>query len=95
MSNQHTSVLDCLNTLAHELEWDPGYAFSCLSDMHGETFARKLARVRHTIEAAERSIASIRKWAPECFPADANGQVHFARSLMESVADDLEGGAEP
>ncbi len=49
------SILDCLNTLAHELECDPGYPFDCLSDMHGETFVEKLARVRRVIEAASRS----------------------------------------
>lgn len=49
------------------------------------------AEVQRIIEAAARSSKALRRWAPECFPTDANGQVHFARALMESVADDLDG----
>lgn len=94
MHPQPTSILDCFNTLAHELECDPNYSFSQLSDTNGETFPQKLARVRRVVEGAERSAKALRRWGPECFPADANGQVHFARALMESVADDLEGKSE-
>lgn len=91
MHPQPTSILDCFNTLAHELECDPNYSFSQLSDLNGETFPQKLARVRRALEAIDGAAKTLRKWAPECFPADANGQVHFARALMESVAGDLEG----
>lgn len=40
-------------------------------------------------EAAKQA-KCLRKWAAEIFPADANGQVHFARALMEGVAEELD-----
>lgn len=40
-------------------------------------------------EAAKQA-KCLRKWAAECFPADGNGQVHFARALMEGVAEELD-----
>lgn len=36
------------------------------------------------------SAKMIRKWAPETFPDNENGQVHFARATMESVAETIE-----
>lgn len=38
---------------------------------------------------------SLRHWSVETFPADANGQVRFARALMEGVADELDAAFNP
>lgn len=32
----------------------------------------------------------IRTWAPETFPANEDGKIHFARAVMESVASTIE-----
>lgn len=44
---------------------------------------------------AATQAATLRKWAAECFPADASGQVHFTRALMEGVADELDEAFNP
>jgi len=31
----------------------------------------------------------LERWAPECFPENEQGQVHFARALMESAAEEI------
>lgn len=48
------SLRACVETLAHELECDCNYNFSALSDMNGETFTAKLARVRAAAEVMEQ-----------------------------------------
>lgn len=35
----------------------------------------------------EQTAIMLETWAPECFPANELGQVHFARALMESAAE--------
>lgn len=42
------------------------------------------------IEELRLSAVMIRTWAPETFPANESGQVHFARAIMESVAETIE-----
>lgn len=41
-------------------------------------------------EVVGRHIKCLRQYAVECFPEDANGQIHFARAIMEGVAAELE-----
>lgn len=42
-----------------------------------------------TLESLERCARMLDEYAPECFPANEKGQVHFARAMMESVADEI------
>lgn len=42
-----------------------------------------------TRESLERCAKMLDTYAPECFPANEQGQVHFARAMMESVADEI------
>ena len=42
-----------------------------------------------TRESLERCAKMLDTYAPDCFPANEKGQVHFARAMMESVADDI------
>lgn len=37
-----------------------------------------------------REVKCLRRYAVECFPEVTNGQVHFARAIMEGVAAELE-----
>ena len=37
-------------------------------------------------EELEGSAAMLECWAPETFPANSHGQIHFARAMMESTA---------
>ena len=46
-------------------------------------------------EVMERSARTLTRWAPECFPEIVNGQKHFVRVLMESVAEELSGATKP
>ena len=46
-------------------------------------------------EVMERSARTLTRWAPECFPEIVNGQKHFVRVLMESVAEELRGATKP
>lgn len=32
----------------------------------------------------------LRLYGAECFPADENGQIHFARAIMEAIAGELD-----
>lgn len=43
-------------------------------------------RFRLTLINQARMLAC---WGPECFPAAPNGQIHFARALMESAAKEM------
>lgn len=43
-----------------------------------------------TLEELRLSVRMIRRWIPDCFPANEMGQVHFVRSVMESVATTIE-----
>jgi hypothetical protein len=40
-------------------------------------------------EALERCAKMLDTYGPECFPANDKGQVHFARAMMESTADEI------
>jgi hypothetical protein len=42
-----------------------------------------------TREALERCVRMLNTYAPECFPANEQGQIHFARAMMEGVADEI------
>lgn len=42
-----------------------------------------------TREGLEQCVRMLDTYAPECFPANEQGQVHFARAMMESVADEI------
>ncbi|CAN7686879.1 hypothetical protein LJR098_002291 [Rhizobium sp. LjRoot98] len=42
------------------------------------------------IDELRRSALMIRRWIPETFPEDENGQIHFARAVIESVASTIE-----
>jgi hypothetical protein len=50
-----------------------------------------------TRESLERCARMLDTHAPDCFPANDKGQVHFARAIMESVADEIKAylGAHP
>jgi hypothetical protein len=39
---------------------------------------------------AQGNAKTLRLYGAECFPADENGQIHFARAIMEAVADNLD-----
>jgi hypothetical protein len=53
---------------------------------HSDKAETEVDRLRGVMADAARQLAA---WAPECFPANAEGQVHFARALMESVSETL------
>lgn len=83
------SVIDCLNTLAHELEADPSYAFAALSDMRGETFVQKLARVRSAVESTEelrRLLALVAERADFTGAAQLSADVEAALSAPNTKA---------
>ena len=40
-------------------------------------------------EGLERCSRMLDTYAPDCFPANDKGQVHFARAMMESTADTI------
>ena len=42
-----------------------------------------------TAESLARCAKMLNEYAPECFPANEHGQVHFVRAMMESVADEI------
>lgn len=42
-----------------------------------------------TRESLKRCATILNTYAPELFPANEQGQVHFARAMMESVADEI------
>ena len=42
-----------------------------------------------TRESLERCAKMLETYAPECFPANELGQVHFARAMMESVTEEI------
>lgn len=35
----------------------------------------------------EQTAIMLEKWGPECFPANEQGQVHFARAMTDSAAE--------
>lgn len=42
-----------------------------------------------TKAALARCARMLDEYAPDCFPANSDGQIHFARAIMESVADEI------
>jgi hypothetical protein len=58
-----------------------------------------VGRLQHQVATlravAAREADTLRIWAEDTFPANENGQVHFARALMEGVADDLDDEINP
>jgi hypothetical protein len=44
----------------------------------------------NTLKELRQSATMIRRWLPDSFPANENGQVHFVRCVMESVAAVIE-----
>lgn len=60
----------------------------------GEELARKF-RLSHaddiegTHESLLRCATMLDTYGPDCFPANEHGQIHFARTMMESVADEI------
>lgn len=42
-----------------------------------------------TRESLERCCRMLDSYGPECFPANEYGQIHFARAMMESTADEI------
>jgi hypothetical protein len=42
-----------------------------------------------TLESLERCARMLNQYAPDCFPANEQGQIDFARAMMESVADEI------
>ncbi len=43
-----------------------------------------------TLKSLKRCASMLNTYAPDCFPANENGQVHFVRAMMESVADEID-----
>lgn len=61
-----------------------------------EALAKRFREQSHageSVEGTRESLAQcarmLDQYAPECFPANEKGQVHFARAMMESVADEI------
>lgn len=42
-----------------------------------------------TRESLERCSRMLDTYGPECFPANESGQIHFARAMMETTADEI------
>ncbi len=42
-----------------------------------------------TVESLQRCVSMLNTYAPDCFPANSKGQIHFARGMMESTADEI------
>lgn len=42
-----------------------------------------------TLAALEDCAAMLEEWGPRCFPANRQGQVHFARSMMDATAKEI------
>ena len=53
---------------------------------------KEIAMSMSEVAAHELRLCStmIRTWIPEAYPADEQGQVHFARAIMEAVADAID-----
>lgn len=54
---------------------------------------RLMPRAEFTPDALEElrvAARMIRRWIPEAFPANEKGQIHFVRSVVESVASTIE-----
>lgn len=43
-----------------------------------------------TIEELRIAARMIRRWIPDAFPANEKGQIHFVRSVVESIASTIE-----
>lgn len=54
-----------------------------------ETNKDENCRPEGTRESLSRSAAMLELYGPDCFPADDNGQIHFARAMMESVSAEI------
>lgn len=67
-----------------------------LSFIEARTMAHEVCRpiIERLLSGRAENIAAqvkcLRRYAAECFPEIENGQKHFVRVLMESVADELE-----
>ncbi len=42
-----------------------------------------------TPESLQRCASMLNTYAADCFPANSKGQIHFARAMMESTADEI------
>ncbi len=42
-----------------------------------------------TLESVLRSAKMLDTYAPDCFPANELGQIHFARAMMETTVDEI------
>jgi hypothetical protein len=75
---------------------DDGNAKTTISLTYDEAFdlAQKLMpRAEFSPDALEElrmAARMIRRWIPEAFPENARGQIHFVRSVVESVAGTIE-----
>ena len=62
--------------------------------MTGEQLAKQYraehaGRVEGTRESLLRCATMLYTYAPDLFPANESGQIHFARAMMDSVADEI------
>lgn len=46
-------------------------------------------RAEGTPFALLQCVNTIETYAPECLPADENGQIHFVRAVLETVSDEI------
>jgi hypothetical protein len=75
---------------------DDGNTQTTISFTHDEAFdlaQRLMPRAEFTPDTVEElrlSARMIRRWIPDCFPENDNGQVYFVRAVIESVATVIE-----
>ncbi|MGR9413124.1 hypothetical protein [Rhizobium leguminosarum] len=84
-----------------DAEWiclfvNDGVSQATVSLTHDEAFdlgQRLMPRAEFSTDTDEElrlAARMIRIWLPESFPANEKGQIHFVRSVMESVASTIE-----
>lgn len=47
------------------------------------------SKAEGTVESLLRCATMLDTYGPDCFPANEHGQIHFARAMMDSTADEI------
>ncbi len=84
----HKAIYD----LCQEIEKLPASEQATIAVSAASALQDQVAALRFTVGDNTRCL---KRYAEECFPRAADGKVHFARAIMESVAEDLDAAFKP
>ncbi len=84
----HKAIYD----LCQEIEKLPASEQATIAVSAAAALQDQVAALRFTVGDNTRCL---KRYAEECFPRAADGKVHFARAIMESVAEDLDAAFKP